>query len=93
MTSEVIPCIFYFYFYFKLKEKSVNGLVTIKNAKSYLHHWKIPKNIRPIIIKELELLGLVEKVDRWMLKLNREGIDFNNTNEIYELAGLLPHDN
>jgi len=35
--------------------------ISVKDAKKILFEWRIPKELRPVILKELEFLGLIEK--------------------------------
>lgn len=38
-------------------------------AMDYFHKYKIPKALWPVLLKELELLGFVENVDRLHIKV------------------------
>lgn len=89
MVKERIPCIFYLYIHTKLAERSTNSSLTYKEAVSYLHEWRIPKHIRIIIIKELELLGLIKRINRDFIELKRPDINLDNISELYSLVGLL----
>ena len=80
---------FYFYIHSELKKKYNGNYVSIKEAKSFLFEWRIPKPLRPIILKELEKLGLIEREDRYTIKLKESKIDIENISQLYSLAGLL----
>jgi len=55
-------------------------------------HGQIPKNLRPIVIKEMSEKGLIERVDRDNLKVLECKIDLEkDTNKLYELAGCFNH--
>ncbi len=87
--KEVIPCVLYFYIHNKLKEKFSKGVVvTTKEAMSYLFEWRIPENIRPIIIKELEILGLIERVGRRSIKINSSSFELDDLREFYKELGI-----
>lgn len=87
--QEVIPCIFYFYIHYKLKEKHrVGTVLTIKEAMKFLFEWRIPKELRPIIIKELEILQLLEKINKKTVKINDSGFNLEDIREYYELLGI-----
>lgn len=51
-------------------EKFGSKELSIKSAKEFLYEWRILKIIRPIIIKELEILGLTQKINKKTIKLN-----------------------
>ena len=88
-----IPCIFYLYIHSKIKEKCRGGKIKEKEATNYLHEWRIPREIRIAMIKELETMGLLEKMDKGYMKVNPCPIEITNINKIYELVGILSFDN
>lgn len=88
MQEKKIPYIFYLYIHSKLAKRS-NGFMSLKEAVTYLHEWRLPKEIRVAIIKEMEILGLVKKVDRHSIIVFPSTFDVTNTNKIYELVGIL----
>ncbi len=45
------------------------------------------------MIKELETMGLLEKMDKGYMKVNPCPIEITNINKIYELVGILSFDN
>lgn len=93
IKKEAIPYIFYYYIHFKLKEHTKGQVVQKRQICSYLSEWRIPKNIRRIIVGELITLGLIEKVGRNKVIIqNEDFMDFNNINSIYETLGLIPSD-
>ena len=83
-----VPCIFYYYIHYKMYKKYGEREISIKKAMHFLFQWRILKSLRPIIIKELELLNLVEKVNKKRIKLNRSTLDPNDVNKIYLDLGL-----
>ena len=92
-SKREIPCIFYLYIHSKIKEKCRGGKIKEKEATDYLHEWRIPRVIRVAMIKELETMGLVEKIDRAYLRVNPCVIEIDNVTKIYELVGILSLDN
>ena len=92
MGKEVFWC-FYYLIHSKLREKYNGNYISIKDAKSFLFEWRIKKPFRPVILKELEKLGLIEKVDKYTIKLNESKVDMENISQIYILAGLLSPEN
>lgn len=83
--GDKIPCVFYFYLHSKLKEKAREGSITRGDAKSYLFQWRIPKNLRPIILKELEALGLLEADGKHFFKVKQADLDIENISHLYSL--------
>jgi hypothetical protein len=83
----------YFYIYSKLKERSTNNELNLVDAKSLLFEWRVPKNLRIVIIKELELMELLTIINRDTVKLNNFSIDMDNISKIYEQVGILSLEN
>jgi len=87
-TKEVIPCIFYFYLHYKFKEKYKNAVITIKEAASFLFEWRIPKEIRSIILKELEMLNLLERPNKKTIKFKPSIFTLEDTREFNTAVGI-----
>lgn len=85
MKDVKIPCIFYLYLHSKLWEMTKGEVVSEKDIKKMLFQWKIPTNLRILIIKEMQILGLIEKEKRFNLKLNRPKFNEENINKYYRL--------
>ena len=79
-----IPCVFYFYFHSVLKDKAIGGIIPKKEARSWLYQWRIPNELRPIILKELEKLGLIKSMDKHIYKIEESNFDFSKTFQILE---------
>ena len=90
MKKEVkMPCIFYHYIYSRIREKFPRQKeITVKEAKKVFYTWRIPKNLQPVMIRELELLGLIKRKRYFYLELFEEKIDFDDTSSIYKEAGI-----
>lgn len=86
------PKFFYLYIHSKLAEHSTNYIISKRDAISYLHEWRLPKVLRVLIIRELEILGLLEKQSKNLLKIKRPEINFSeiNINHLYSQLGILP---
>ena len=69
-------------------EKFGSKKISIKQAKVFLYEWRILKSIRPIIIKELELLGLVERVNKKNILLNESDFDEEDLFKYYSRTGV-----
>lgn len=65
-----IPLVFYHYIHEKLWESSNHGVINKREAINCLGWWRMSKNIRPLIIRELEILKLIE-VSRYEIKVMR----------------------
>ena len=83
-----IPCLFYYYLHSKIWEMASGSLISERDLKKYLFQWRIPEKMKILIIKELILLGLLEKEQRYILKINRPKFDEKDLNKYYELFGI-----
>lgn len=53
-------------------------------------HGQIPMQLRPIVIKEMEVKGLIKRVNRDVLRILAIEIDIErDCNKLYQIAGLL----
>jgi len=87
--KAVIPCSFYFYIHYKLKEKfKVATVLSTKETAKFLFEWRIPEKIRPIIIKELEILGLIERLNKKTIKIKESDFDLEDIREFYRVVGI-----
>ena len=87
--QEVIPCIFYFYIHYKLKEKyRVATVLSTKEAMKFLFEWRIPKELRPIVIKELEILNLIERINKKTVKINDSNFILDDLREYNKAMGI-----
>lgn len=83
MTKKEVICTFYLHVHHKISERW-NNVVSIKDAKSFLFQWRIPKELRPIIIKELELMGLLKKKGKHLYEIEPAPIDMDNIKDLCE---------
>ena len=79
----------YLYIHSKLRERTVYNELPITEAKSFLFEWRVPKQLRIVVLKEMEELGLIEILNRNTIKINKSNFDFDNINKIYEEIGLV----
>jgi predicted transcriptional regulator len=83
-----IDSVFYLYLASKLKNNSEDGEMSITDLKWNMFQWKIPEVIKPIIIKEMEKLGLIEQIDKRTIKFLRNDFDIKNIGKYAERAGV-----
>ena len=88
MNKKEIPCIFYIYLHSKIVENLEGEIISIKEVKMYLSEWRLPNKIKPLILKELEILGLIKEVDRRHIKLNKSKFDIEDCNKYYRKLKL-----
>ena len=88
MAEVKIPYIFYLYLHSKLWEMIKGEIVSEKDLKKMLFQWKIPKNIRPLILKEMALLGLLKEEGRYFIKLKKPTFNEDKVNEYYTLLKI-----
>lgn len=81
MEDKKIPHLFYLHLHSKIWESSMGEIISKKEATTYLYNWRIPKQLRHLIIRELEILGLVRRLDRRTLELSKPNFDINNLKE------------
>jgi len=87
--KEVIPGVFYFYIHYMLKEKfKVGAVLSTKDAMNFFFEWRLPTSIRPIILRELEMLGLLEKVNKKTVKIRDSGFSLEDVREFYKAVGI-----
>ncbi len=84
-----MPCTFYYYLHNILYEKYGEREVNITTIKDFLFQWRIPTPMRPVIIKELEIFGLVERVNRRLIKIKKSYFDKDDISKLYSAVGLL----
>jgi len=82
-----IPYIYYRYLHSKIFQNKEGRPTKRKELFIYLHSFKIPKKLRPLIIKELEMLGLLKKNNK-EFELKQPTIYEENINEYYDCLGL-----
>ena len=87
-NKEVIPAIFYFYLHYKLREKFKDMPVSTKEVMSFLFEWRLPTNIRPVIIKELEVLGMIERINKKIIKMRSSDFTPEDVREFYEAVEI-----
>lgn len=80
--------IFYKYLQFSLYNRFKNNYCYKTEVISFLHEWRIPKPIRIGVIEEMIQMRLIERVNRFEVKIKKS--DFTNKpNKIYSSVGLL----
>lgn len=82
-NKKVIPCIFYLYLHSKLYDGMLTKEVSVKELKERLFQWKIPRKLRTLIVKELELLGCIKLKGRYLAELNKPKFSEEKCNDYY----------
>jgi len=88
MTKEKELPIIYLYIHSKMEENFKGVCIHTKELKSFLFQWKIPNILRPLIIKEMIKMKLLEKEGRFILKLNHSTFNPKKINELYQKFGI-----
>lgn len=83
-----IPHIYYLYLHSKIWEMAQGKEIQEKELKKYLFQWKIPEKMKILIIKELILLGLLEKEKKYILKINKPTFNIDELNKYYQLLKI-----
>lgn len=78
-----IPKVFYYYIHSKIWEWAKGKPIQKKMLKGYLAEWRIPTNLRPLIIKELIIMGLIKKYKRHLVEINKPLFDEERINDLY----------
>lgn len=71
MKEVKIPNVFYYYIHSKIWERTKGNSIQKSELKGYLAEWRIPKNLRYLIIKELEILGLIKKTKKHQIEFEK----------------------
>ena len=89
MREEIkdIPHIFYLFLHSKLFYK-FGKVIKRKEVITYMFEWRIPKKIRPLILEEMILLGLVKRVDRNFVELEMPKFNEDDCNCYFEKLGI-----
>ena len=82
-----IPCVFYLYLHSKIFQKQNGKPILYKSLINYLYEWRIPKKLRPLIIKELVILGLIKRA-RYTYEIEKPKIYEENINKYYDMLGM-----
>jgi len=85
---EEIPCLLYLYIHSRIDDWAKREDLPIKELLMFMHEWRIPKKLRPLILKEFEMLGLVKRIDNRTLKIEQPLFDMKKVNDYYESLGL-----
>lgn len=88
MKKKEIPYIFYLYLHSKIWEMSKGRLISEKELKQLLFQWKIPNKLKVLIIKELIILGLLQKEKKYLIRINRPKFNIENINKYYQMLKI-----
>jgi len=88
-NKEGIPCVFYFYLHSILIEATKDGTMSVEEAEWRMFQWRIPKKLKILILKEMEILGLLIREDKRNIKLLKTDFDIENLNKYYFDLGII----
>ena len=72
-----------------LREKfKVATVISTKEAMKFFFEWRIPTSIRPVMIKELEILNLIERVNKKTIKIKDSTFTLEDVREFYKEVGI-----
>ena len=84
-----IPCLFYLYIHSKMFEQTKGKETRTKDLQTYLSNWRIPKQLRFLILKELEILKLLE-IKRYSAELKVPHFNIDEYYKYHETLGIIP---
>lgn len=90
--NEKIPCSFYYYLHFVLMSMLLyknTRVISIKELEAGMFQWRIPKALRPVVIKELEILGLIKKINRNEIEIMDSEYNPEDLRKFYECVGII----
>jgi hypothetical protein len=63
-------------------------VLSTKEAMQFFFEWRIPTSIRPIIIKELEILNLIERVNKKTIKIKDSDFTLEDVRKYYKAVEI-----
>jgi hypothetical protein len=81
--EKKIPHVFYLYLHSKIFEKSRGEDIKINEVISYMFQWSIPKQLRYLIIKEMERLDLLKITNKYMIELSKPKFNEDEIGKYY----------
>jgi hypothetical protein len=92
MNKEEIPMVLYFYLQSKVGEPAFedngDGTMSLAEARHRMFQWKIPKNLKPAIIKIWEDIGIITRIDRRNIQFKKTDFDIDDLREINKELGI-----
>jgi hypothetical protein len=89
--DKKIPCSFYYYLHFTLISMLMcknTKVIKIKEFENGMFQWRIPKALRAVITKELEMLNLVKRINKNELEICNSSYNPSDLRKFYEDVGL-----
>jgi hypothetical protein len=88
--NEEIPKVFYFYLHSMIKKRELNLAeeMSVKDFYSRMFQWRVPTCLKPLILKEMILLGLVKEIDSKKVELCPSCFNINDLRELYQKLGI-----
>jgi len=73
-----------------VKKFGINVIISNKEFFTKIgRHSQIPKNLRPVVLKEMEIKKLIKKVNRDKIQIMKGEFDIeNNCDEFYRRVGI-----
>jgi hypothetical protein len=90
MNGDKLIGVYYLYLQSMLKKRDTNLVeeMSISEFCSRMFQWRIPSCLKPLIIKEMELLGLIKKIDNKTIELLPSKFNINDVRCYYQQLGI-----
>jgi hypothetical protein len=92
MKKEDIPYVLYFYIQEWVSkpsfEKGKDGIMKEEEVRSRMFEWRIPNNLKPVIIKVWERIGIAKRINRKEIKFTKTDFNINDLRYINEELGI-----
>ena len=87
MGENKIPKVLYLFLHSKIFHRF--GYATNrKEVSSYMFEWRIPKKLRPLILREMIIMELIKKVDKMALEITKPKFNEEDLSKYYEMLGF-----
>ena len=91
MNKVIIPNCFYLIVYNKFRENYPHKHINLVEAKNLMRAWNIPNEYKQVILKELEMLGLIKingtRKNAEIELINNDTL-LNNKSKMFAMVGL-----
>ena len=88
---DKIPCSFYYYLHFSLISMLLcknTRIISVKEFEDGMFQWIIPKALRPVVTKELEMLNLIQRINKNEIEIKDSEYNPEDLRKFYESVGL-----
>jgi hypothetical protein len=85
-----LPNVFHLCLYNKLKAKAGMNMIITRTQFHYIvgKIYRIPKEFKYPLLKEMEIVGLLERVDKKWIKVLEPKLNSEDTSKIYRSLGM-----